>query len=186
MRTVRPRGRVPGERERIRLFLCYASADADLVARFRECFEKHVKADAKFEFVLWQDSRDILLGQEWHPQILKALEVADYGLLMLSPSFFASEYIRNVELPELERRGLLPVALARWGDRVDTCGLTEKQIHFHGKSRWFDRCRGHKRDDFVIALVERIHQRIAADREEREAAEKARAEEHGERDLKID
>ncbi len=130
VRTVRPRGRVLGERERIRLFLCYASADADLVARFRECFEKHVKADAEFEFVLWQDSRDILLGQEWHSQILEALEEADYGLLMLSPSFFASDYIRNVELPALERRGLLPVALDIWGDHIDTCKLSEKQIFF--------------------------------------------------------
>jgi uncharacterized integral membrane protein len=45
----------------------------------------------------WQD-RMLEAGQEWEPQIKAALETADIFLLLVSPQFMASQFIKNVEL----------------------------------------------------------------------------------------
>lgn len=52
----------------------------------------------------WHD-RDLLAGTEWHKVIQAELHDADIYLCLLSPDFFATDYIMNDELPViLERR----------------------------------------------------------------------------------
>lgn len=45
----------------------------------------------------WHD-RNIVAGQEWQNEISAELETADIILLLVSPSFLASDYCRNVEV----------------------------------------------------------------------------------------
>jgi hypothetical protein len=58
------------------------------------------------------------IGEEWNPEILEKLRSAKVVIAMLSPAFFASEYIRTKEMPmilEQVERGqttLLPIMLS--------------------------------------------------------------------------
>jgi len=49
---------------------------------------------------IWEDTQ-IKAGQDWQAKINQALEVTKVGLLIISPNFFASDYIISHELPIL-------------------------------------------------------------------------------------
>ena len=51
---------------------------------------------------VWSD-RDIETSQDWHRTIQEALEQTAVAVLLISPDFLASDYIRQQELPHLLR-----------------------------------------------------------------------------------
>ena len=51
----------------------------------------------------WCD-RAVDAGAQWHPEIMQALEAADIAILMLSPDFYASDFIWKQELPRAKQR----------------------------------------------------------------------------------
>lgn len=51
---------------------------------------------------VWTD-RDIVPGDEWHLAIQNALDRAKVGVMLVSPKFLASNYIKNDELPKMLR-----------------------------------------------------------------------------------
>jgi hypothetical protein len=51
----------------------------------------------------WSD-RAIDAGEEWHLTIIAALDRADVAVLLVSPEFYASEFLRNEELPRIKQR----------------------------------------------------------------------------------
>ncbi len=57
----------------------------------------------EFEIDPWTDRR-ILVGQDWEQEIGRAIDASDFGLLCITPSFLASEYVTTVELPALVPR----------------------------------------------------------------------------------
>lgn len=95
----------------LKIFVSYSRADAEWVERLRvhlAPFLQHGKID------LWDDSR-IRPGQDWRTEIRGALESSNVAILLISPDFLASDFIRNEELGPLltaaERQGstILPV-----------------------------------------------------------------------------
>ncbi len=48
----------------------------------------------------WDDSR-IKTGDDWFPEIEKALEEANIAILMISADFLASDFILGEEIPRL-------------------------------------------------------------------------------------
>lgn len=63
----------------------------------------------------WEDSH-LATGEKWRRAILARLADCDYGVLLLSPGFFASGFIVTEELPwfvgPAATKGALPVMLA--------------------------------------------------------------------------
>jgi hypothetical protein len=59
---------------------------------------------------IWTD-RDIKPGDRWHEDIQNALAKAQVGMLLVTPAFLQSRYIKNNELPSLlsanESEGLI-------------------------------------------------------------------------------
>ena len=92
---------------KINVFISYSHADK----RFKDELLKHFRTlerEGKVSF--WQES-DIEAGAEWNDTIRRAIDEADIAILLISPSFLASDYIRELELPALidraNRRGTI-------------------------------------------------------------------------------
>lgn len=92
------------------VFVSYSREDAEWRRRFVEMLEP-VLAERGVE--VWSDERE-LVGEEWRPQIEQAIARSVLALLLVSPAFLASRFIRGEELPALVAHGapLVPV-LAR-------------------------------------------------------------------------
>ncbi len=81
-------------------FISYAHEDLDLVTDFR----KHLaEVECGYDLPFWADD-SILAGHDWNDRIAAAIADAHVFLLMLSPSFFNSSYIRTTEIPAIHAR----------------------------------------------------------------------------------
>lgn len=106
---------------------------------------------------------DILPGKKWHDEIQTALQKSDFGLLLVSPAFFASDYIKDHELQQLLAKSMVvPVALH---PTLDFKGLAERQIFRDNKKRTFDGCRDKRMQRaFVLQLHNKINALLAQPR----------------------
>lgn len=82
------------------IFISYSHKDEDwknrLVTHLREL-------ERSGYFKLWHD-REIPLGNQWPKEIKNALDTADVAILMISPDFLDSDFIRNKEMPRIKER----------------------------------------------------------------------------------
>ena len=84
----------------MRGFISYAHDDVALLRKFR----LHLKAlDHAFRLTFWSDD-SIHAGDHWNDTIREAIEQADVFLLLVSPAWIASDFIRNHERPAITRR----------------------------------------------------------------------------------
>ena len=84
---------------RNRVFISYSHKDEE----FLQAFRVHLKPwEDKNLLELWSDKK-IELSQDWHQEIQDALESTAAAVLLISPDFLASDYIRDHELPLLLR-----------------------------------------------------------------------------------
>ncbi len=78
----------------VSFFVSYAHADETFKDELLEFLNPLKRAN---QIKLWDD-RAIMVGDKWNDEIIKALEGCEVILLLLSPSFLASDYINDVEL----------------------------------------------------------------------------------------
>jgi len=155
-------------RRLITLFVSYARANQALVDRFIESLSEQMKPSRTYEYRLWC-SMDLLAGTDWNREIRKELKASHSALLLISPAFLCSNYIKRVELPCLlhnEHRPVFPILLQPVDfERHDLLGLERIQI-FQLKTANV-KCRGAymecNKDDkrrFIEALFRQIEQRL--------------------------
>src|SRR5688572_10333297 len=89
-------------------FLCYARADWALVGRFRRLLTPRLQGIVDSHLSLWWDD-DIGTGQHWDREIRNAISESAFSLLLISPAFLASEYIRTVEIPAIVTTPVMPI-----------------------------------------------------------------------------
>jgi hypothetical protein len=149
-------------------FLSYAHADTALVERFLAPMRPRCTTLRDLELDPWWD-RQILVGEDWKREIASAMDTADFGLLCITPSFLASRYVTEVEVPAFlaAERTIVPVGLepVDFG-RADLKGLEDRQIFRYrrpGTPRqlWFAECAGINRARFCDALVAQMADRMA-------------------------
>ena len=107
-------------------------------------------------------------GEDWKARIIKAIGDCDFGLLLISPSFLASKFIVETELPKFVsgEKASVPVMLQPVDfDRHDLKGLEKQQIfRFATKKssrpKAYAECRGHRRDAFVLELFRQIEAKL--------------------------
>lgn len=87
----------PTQSNLIKVFICYAHKDRPWLDRLEEHLELLVLQNM---VRTWSD-QDIESGENWHGEIQESLQSAKVAILLVSPSFLASEYIRKSELPVL-------------------------------------------------------------------------------------
>jgi len=142
------------------IFLSYAHRDGRLAMDFLDRLSSHLGAAKGVRFSVWRDHL-ILPGEHWRHEIRQALEQCHFGLLLTSPSFFASDFIREEELshfvsstPEQGASGkAVPVGLVPYDfDLLDTRGLVDRQVYRRDDGLFYSECAGNGRDRFVAQL----------------------------------
>lgn len=86
------------------IFISYSRRDAQWVDRLRILFRPMERRGA---VSTWSDA-DLLAGQAWEPQLLATIAASKAALLLVTPAFIQSEYVRRVELPALLARSREP------------------------------------------------------------------------------
>lgn len=89
---------------------------------------------------VWTD-REIEPGDDWHLSIQNALDRAKVGVMLVSPRFLRSDYIKSDELPKMllsaESEGLrmfwIPVVRTDSGIRIPS---PDSKLHTHLTGRW--------------------------------------------------
>jgi hypothetical protein len=129
-------------------------------------FQKQVKA--------WSDTA-IKPGERWQEAINKQLQNAKVAVLLVSPDFMASEFIRSSELPVLlkkaEENGItvLPVILRRSSYTSTTfkypnpvngpqeLSLSDFQA-FNSPNKPLNAMEEHEQDEVLVSIAERIRE----------------------------
>ncbi|HEX5702716.1 MAG TPA: toll/interleukin-1 receptor domain-containing protein [Pyrinomonadaceae bacterium] len=102
------------------IFISYAHKDnenADPSKRWLDRLREQLEPLVQQGQIALCSDQDIDLGEDWHSHIQKHLNGAQAAVLLVSPAFLASKYIRNSELPVLLRKAkeegvrILPVIL---------------------------------------------------------------------------
>jgi hypothetical protein len=105
------------------VFVCYAHKDQVALERLLMHLEPLVDA-----VEVWSDQR-LELGDRWDDEIKATLQTVKAAILLVSPAFLASKYIKNSELPVLLHRAqeqgvaILPIILS-------PCLFVEAQFKF--------------------------------------------------------
>jgi eukaryotic-like serine/threonine-protein kinase len=90
-----------------RIFVSYARKDNesdDSRYRWLDRLKDHLRPLALEGLISTFSDSDIQIGESWHEKIQANLESAKVAVLLVSPAFLGSEYIRNNELPVLLKR----------------------------------------------------------------------------------
>lgn len=160
------------------LFLSWCHTDRAAKDALIEPLLTNLRILGGVELRWWEDSH-INIGEDWRGRIVARLSECDYGVLLLSPGFFASEFITDHELPAFVGPGAvkgagragragkaLPVGLKRFPlDGTRTLhGVDRHQIFTLGPSgRFFSETRGADRERFALDLATAIQNRILSD-----------------------
>ena len=83
------------------VFVSYSREDAQWRRRFTEMLKPLVR---ERRLDVWSDDRNVV-GYEWRPQLAEAIGRSRAALLLVSPSFLASDFIMDQELPALIEHG---------------------------------------------------------------------------------
>ena len=143
------------------LVVSYPSKNRRLVNLLGEDLFHNLRCiDDRYE--LWQDTKKLEIGTDWDREIRTAMKSADAGILMLCPAFFASEYIKTVELKLLEGKPLLPVMVKDLAANP----LGHLQAHYlkgdRFKDKTYEQCNSQQRTQFASELATAIHRRLTA------------------------
>lgn len=152
----------------IQLFLSWAHDDAEAKDSFLKVLRPRLKSARGHTFTWWKDSF-ILPGEEWKREILTQLAKADYIVQLISPSFLASRFIRDYEIPgvgEAPLKKTLPVMLVDvpLDGSMEFHQIDRRQIYCiqQGRSRYsyISRETDYQRNQFVDGFVERVLARV--------------------------
>ena len=108
---------------------------------------------------VWRDTKRIRAGDEWLPEIDKALRSADLAIILLSAAFLNSDFIRKHEIPALRKRmaegslRIIPVKLeaGAWPDWIP-----KQEMRPHGEQNLDDIRSAAARNRALADLVEEI------------------------------
>ena len=152
----------------VRFFVSFSHKNEQDKEKLLPLLREELSASGKYRFELWSDGQ-IILGEKWHEEIQAALKTCDLGLLLVSPTFLASEYIADHELPAFVsgEKPCIPVELKTIDlKNHKTRGLEERQIFR------FKQAKGHKafsqlrakqdREAFARELAGQIYRRLEA------------------------
>jgi hypothetical protein len=151
-----------------RLFVSWCHADAKLKIPLMDDLRRHLKILSGVQIHCWQD-QDLYVGDVLVTEVARNIDDCDYGLLLLSPAYFASDFITAHELPRFAGpfgdRPMIPVDLSKVPvDGSRNLHGIEDRLVFRHRGRSFEQCAGPGRAAFVLELATQIRRRVRHDR----------------------
>ncbi len=114
----------------VQFFVSFSHQNDQEKEKLLALLQEELVASEKYRFQLWTDGQ-IILGEKWHIEIQAALQACDLGLLLVSPTFLAGDYIKEHELPAFVtgEKPCIPVELKTVDFKNHKLlGLEERQI----------------------------------------------------------
>lgn len=154
-------------RRPVRFFVSYAEKDARLVTGLLDLLQLNFKASKAHDYAVWEFHR-LLVGERWHERIQEQIRNCDFGLLLLSPAFLASGYIKEYELPPLLAGGqIVPVGLKPVDFKLHaSLSLDEYQVFrlrtTNGQWWYSDLRVASHREAFALDLFRQIEAHLSA------------------------
>ena len=153
----------------VNFFVSYAHSNSKLVEGFLLKLSEMLAPSKSYNYTMWNDT-EIKVGEGWDNQIKQAINVCDFGLLLVSPAFLGSQYITSDELPIFTsgKKPCIPILIQPIDfQRHDLKGLEKTQMFMYkGKgfdeARAYGKCKPARRDDFVLELFKKIEDRLAS------------------------
>lgn len=96
-----------------KVFISYSHDDE----KWKEKLLNNLRVLERRKLVALWDASNLTPGSDWNDEIVNALQQSDIAVLLVSPSFLASDFIVNTELPALLKRrqkeglAIIPVLL---------------------------------------------------------------------------
>lgn len=82
------------------VFISYSHKDE----KYKDQLVTQLKVLNLAELLTWWDDRHIKPGENWYPEIEKAIESADVAILLISDNYLSSEFILSKEVPALLKK----------------------------------------------------------------------------------
>ncbi len=145
-----------------KIFVSFAMKDLSLSQEFTDLMKTNLPLRCAEPVHLWRfDGKDgILPGENNEAIIRQKMDESQFGILLVSPDYLASQFIQRVELPhfigENARAHPIPVALADFTPGQDKHELLNPTNVFSYKGKDFAHTPKKDRPDFVKALCDRI------------------------------
>lgn len=88
----------------LKIFICYARLDNEAPNHWLDRVKEHLETIHDSELVAVDSDEEISPGQLWHEYIQGKLGEIGLAILLISPSFLASKYVKEHELPKVLQR----------------------------------------------------------------------------------
>ena len=155
-------------RTKIKVFISYARKDSKKVEEFLAALEENIGPSRNYQYEIWKDDKNVVVGERWHDEIQRAVGDCDVGLLLVSPLFLTSEYIIKEELHRFmneQPKPIIPVLLKDIDFILhDLKGIEHTQIFAlyidSIRKKSYVTCRGNRKGDFVRELFRQLEERI--------------------------
>ena len=136
------------------IFVSYSHADKAWLERLKVHLAPYLRGE---ELVLWDDSK-IMAGSNWEADISRAMATARVAVLLVTPSFLASEYVVKVELPAILKRAgddlaVLWIPVAPSSYQATPLKLLQA---VHDPKRPLSKLSRPKQDEALVAIAKRI------------------------------
>ncbi|GAB6142073.1 hypothetical protein JCM14076_28020 [Methylosoma difficile] len=144
----------------LKCFVSYAHVDAEDDNKTAESFftllQQHLKPIQNVQCTIWRDD-GLSLGKNYITQINQALDESHCGILLFSPGFFGSDFIRDHELPKLLKKAYLaPLLLKPILPKKHIPANLEKLQYFHQNNQAFSELDSVGKAAFVLQFVDKF------------------------------
>lgn len=150
---------------RVRIFLSWCHRDEKHREALMYDLEPALGLFTDLKVQWWEDSH-LTCGERLMPGILDRLDEADFGLLLVSPHYLKSAFVRKRELPRFvgkgSDKGALPVKLTPFPtyNREHDLGGLEDLIVFDRDGKSFAETTGVRKALFANELAGSIRRRV--------------------------
>ena len=141
------------------VFVSYSRKDAKWRDKFLVMLAPDVR-ERRLE--VWTDQREVV-GEEWRPQLDRAIRRSRAALLLVSPDFLASDFIMEQELPALIEHGATLVCALVEPCRYEKVPALERVQWAHDPKLDKPPAQKSARNEWIVRVCEKLLERLLAE-----------------------